>query len=155
MKFLRPLFLKHISLCCVFCAHAYAYMQVQFADVLHILPRNISREVAQDGGEQGKGWGEFGPPQKLICNFNIPLFIPIKSAVQRFNGRLRRGGATHRVQVSSRLSHYGQQCITADLEFMGLHWIQWNAETCKYHRGYWRTFFIKFACPCTIIVKSI
>lgn len=145
MKFLRPLFLKHLFVlrflrACI-CVYA-SSVRRRYTTFYHETSGKLP------GWKQGEGWGEFGPPQKLICNFNIPLFIPIKSAVQRFNGRLRRGGATHRVQVSSRLSHYGQQCITADPEFMGLHWIRWNAKTCKCHRWYWETFFIKFACPC-------
>lgn len=59
-------------------------MQVRFADVTIFYRETSEKLPGWKKGEREKGRGEFG--QKLICNFNIPLFIPIKSAIQRFNG---------------------------------------------------------------------
>lgn len=73
MKFLRPPFLKHL-----FVPRAHTCTRVYAASSArrryHILPRIAREAVGERAGKEG-----LGSPQKLICNFNIPLFIPTKS----------------------------------------------------------------------------
>lgn len=75
MKFLRPAFLKHLFVlrpALRVCVHMRARRKLSSS----MLPHSTAN--------RRRGWREgserrLGPPQKLICNFNIPLFIPTKS----------------------------------------------------------------------------
>lgn len=80
MKFLRSPFLKHLFVLrsmyvrvCVLIGARVCTPQARLVDVT-----TFYRESPGWASNEG-----LGSPQKLICNFNIPLFIPTKSVGSR------------------------------------------------------------------------